>query len=203
MKCISCGAEIAENVKFCTSCGTPVAKQAVQPEQEISAPKCASCGAELNENVKFCIVCGAAVVKQTPPAPVVEPVVEEIPVEPVVEQAIPAPVVEPVVEKAPAAPVYVPPVAAPQQQVVLPRENKPLGAWAYYGLQLLFSIPLVGFICLIVFSLDNGNIHRRNFARSYWCRLIVTLVLIIIGIILLLTLVGAENIPYLLEDLNL
>lgn len=152
--------------------------------------KCVSCGAEIAENVKFCTSCGTPVVKQAPPAPV-EPVVEEVPVVPPVTPAAPVP------------PVYTPPVVAPQQQNVLPRENKPLGPWAYYGLQLLFSIPLVGFICLIVFSLDNGNINRRNFARSYWCSLIVSLILVIVGIILVLTLVGAENIPYLLEELNL
>ena len=151
--------------------------------------KCVSCGAEIAENMKFCTTCGTPVVKQAPPAPA-QPVVKEVPVVP------PAPPVAP-----PAPPVRVPPVVVPQN--VLPRENKPLGPWAYYGLQLLFSIPLVGFICLIVFSLDNGNINRRNFARSYWCSLIVTLILVIVGIILLLTLVGAENIPYLLEDLNL
>ena len=144
--------------------------------------KCVSCGAEIAENMKFCTTCGTPVVKQAPPAPA-QPVVKEVPVVP------------------PVPPVRVPPVVVPQN--VLPRENKPLGPWAYYGLQLLFSIPLVGFICLIVFSLDNGNINRRNFARSYWCSLIVTLILVIVGIILLLTLVGAENIPYLLEDLNL
>ena len=26
MKCVSCGAELADNMKFCTLCGTPVAK---------------------------------------------------------------------------------------------------------------------------------------------------------------------------------
>ena len=45
---------------------------------------------------------------------------------------------------------------------------------------LLFSIPLVGFICLIVFSFDNGNINRRNFARSYWCSLLLGIVLTVL-----------------------
>lgn len=73
-----------------------------------------------------------------------------------------------------------------QPSAPIPLENRPLSPWAYYGLKLLFSIPLVGFICLIVFSLDNGNIHRRNFARSYWCGLIITLALIILAIVILL-----------------
>ena len=59
----------------------------------------------------------------------------------------------------------------------LPEKFRPLGAWAYFGYSLLFAIPLVGFICLIVFSFNDTNINRRNFARSFWCILVVILVL--------------------------
>ena len=59
-------------------------------------------------------------------------------------------------------------------------QYKPLSPWAYFGLQILFSIPIVGFIFLIVFSISKGNINRRNFARSYWC--VFILALIVIGI---------------------
>ena len=61
----------------------------------------------------------------------------------------------------------------------------PLSPWAYFGLQILFSIPVIGFIFLIVFSISSGNINRRNFARSYWCVLVV--VLIIVGVVLLIS----------------
>ena len=46
---------------------------------------------------------------------------------------------------------------------------KPLSPWAYFGLSILFSLPVVGFIFLIIFSVSDANINRRNFARSYWC----------------------------------
>ncbi len=62
----------------------------------------------------------------------------------------------------------------------LPSNYAPLSPWAYFGLQILFSIPLVGFILAIIFSLDDTNINRRNFARSYWCGLIVAVILIVI-----------------------
>ena len=116
--------------------------------------KCVACGAELAEEVKFCTLCGAPVETQTP--------AQE----------------EPPVASPPTAPV--PPYAP-----AAPDKNRPLSPWAYYGLQLLFSIPLVGFICLIVFSLNNNNINRRNFARSYWCNLIVSVAIVILVIILL------------------
>lgn len=57
---------------------------------------------------------------------------------------------------------------------------KPLSPWAYFFYQILFSIPVVGFIFLIVFSISGANINRRNFARSYWCALALMLILIII-----------------------
>ncbi len=67
--------------------------------------------------------------------------------------------------------------AAPQ----LPPEYKPLGAWAYFGYSILFAIPIVGFICLLVFSFNNNNLNRRNYARSFWCALLVTVVLSVIA----------------------
>ena len=127
--------------------------------------KCASCGNELLDNVKFCTSCGTPV----PPAPPAEVVAEKPPVRP----AIPV---------RPAAPV------APAAPAPLSRKDRPLGPWAYYGLKLLFSIPLIGFICLIIFSVEDGNIHRRNFARSYWCALLVNVILIIALVVLALVL---------------
>ena len=63
----------------------------------------------------------------------------------------------------------------------IPPEYRPLGAWAYFGLSLLFCIPIVGFIFLIVFSFNGSNINRRNFARSYWCAwLIIGILLLVI-----------------------
>lgn len=68
---------------------------------------------------------------------------------------------------------------------MLPPQYKPLGAWTYFGLSLLFSVPIVGFIFMIVFSFDSSNINRRNYARSFFCWLIIivalTIILLIIG----------------------
>ena len=43
---------------------------------------------------------------------------------------------------------------------------KPLSPWAYFGYNILFSIPIIGFILLIVFSFSNDNINRRNYANK-------------------------------------
>ena len=60
----------------------------------------------------------------------------------------------------------------------LPEKYRPLSPWAYFGLTVLFSIPVIGFIFLIVFSISGANINRRNFARSFWCSLVLALILI-------------------------
>ena len=62
----------------------------------------------------------------------------------------------------------------------LPEKYHPVGAWRYVGYQILFAIPVIGFIFLIIFACSDANINRRSFARSYFC---VFLIVAIIGII--------------------
>ena len=105
---------------------------------------CKNCETPLKDGVKFCHVCGKAVEAVEP-----EIVIETIePVECV-------DVVEPTPEK--------------PQKPTIPPQYQPLGAWGFFWLQVLFSLPVVGFVFLIIFSFSNGNLSRRNFARSYWC----------------------------------
>ena len=59
----------------------------------------------------------------------------------------------------------------------LPEKYRPLSAWAYWGLTILFSVPVVGFIFLIIFALNGSNINRRSFARSYFCVLILAAII--------------------------
>ena len=62
----------------------------------------------------------------------------------------------------------------------LPSEYRPIGAWGYFGYSLLFSIPIVGFIFLIVFSCVGDNINRRSFARSYFCGFLVFAIVLLL-----------------------
>ncbi len=56
-------------------------------------------------------------------------------------------------------------------------QYRPLSPWAYFGLNILFSIPVVGFVFLIVYTFSSANINRRNYARSFWCTAILALIL--------------------------
>ncbi len=66
----------------------------------------------------------------------------------------------------------------------IPDNYKPVSAWGYVGYNILFCIPLVGLILLIVFSFSDKNINRRNYARSFWCVLLLSLIIAIIIVIL-------------------
>ncbi len=66
----------------------------------------------------------------------------------------------------------------------IPSEYRVLSPWAYFGYNLLFAIPLVGFICAIIFALDSTNINRRNFARSYFCGLLVAVIFMVLMLII-------------------
>lgn len=144
---------------------------------------CEKCGREIpnDYNVTLCDSCAAA------QATVQEPVAAAA-----VAQATPSvpqpPQFQPNFQAMPPAPVYAAPPARPSYALPLtgdsiPPEYKPLGAWAYFLYSLLFSIPLVGFICLLVFACGGTpNINLRNFARSYFCGLLVVVILAVITV---------------------
>ncbi len=63
----------------------------------------------------------------------------------------------------------------------IPEELKPISMWGYFGYEILFSIPLIGLILLLVFSFGGTrNINLKNFARSYFCFLLIGVVLFVI-----------------------
>ena len=60
----------------------------------------------------------------------------------------------------------------------LPEKYRPMTAWAYWGLTILYSIPILGTICLIIHALSGSNVNRRSFARSYFCSALLVVILI-------------------------
>lgn len=117
---------------------------------------CGNCGKPLNEGASFCPECGTPVKK-------IE--TENVNVEET--------------------------TASQSQPNNIPIRNydprfdyTPLGAWSYFLYTLLFSIPIIGFIFAIVFAVGGTNrINLRNYARSYFCWLLITVVLVIILLI--------------------
>ena len=63
----------------------------------------------------------------------------------------------------------------------LPEEYRPISMWGYFGYQILFSIPCVGFIALLIFAFGGTkNVNLKNFARSYFCFTIILVVLVVL-----------------------
>lgn len=128
---------------------------------------CSNCGKELPNGAKFCSACGQPV---------------ESPVQASEPKPEPVKAPEPEREKPVDEPLF-----APAEKPVVPEENRPISPWAYFGYSILFSIPVIGFILLIIFSFAGKNVNRKNYARSYWCWFILALALILILVVILLT----------------
>ena len=170
MICKKCGHLINDDSSFCLYCG-----------EKISGEAKASCFENTEEAIDYDIPSYVPEKKESP-------AVIRIPAEDIGHDRAPAsynpqqnyqsnynPI--PPVQQVPVQQVFIPATPA------IPSEYRPLSAWEYFGYSILFSIPIVGFICLIIFSCSSDNINRRNYARSYWCGLIVALVLVLIAVI--------------------
>ena len=82
----------------------------------------------------------------------------------------------------------------------LPEEIRPISMWGYFGYQILFAIPLIGLILLIVFALGGTrNVNLRNYARSYFCILIIG---IAIFVFMIMTGVWAQYMQSIYQILN-
>lgn len=78
----------------------------------------------------------------------------------------------------------------------IPEQYRPLSPWAYWGLSILYAVPIVGFVFLIVFSFNSSNINRRNFTRAYWCGLLLAAIVVIILLVTGVTAGVASDIYY-------
>ena len=125
---------------------------------------CSNCGKQFDDQAKVCPYCGT-VNRRAAAAPAGSAPQNPYPTAPVQQ-------------------VYV--QQAPITQDQLPPQYRPLGAWQYFALNLLFAIPIVGFVFLIVFSFKRSNINRRNYARSFFCALIVAVGLFLVLLLILL-----------------
>lgn len=142
---------------------------------------CPYCGFENANESGFCANCGAQLAGAQAAEPVQAP---EVGYTQVLQNDQPA-----YNQSGYTQSTFTQPVYAAKEQV--PAAYKPISAWGYFGYKLLFCIPVVGFILLIVFSVSDENINRRNFARSYWCDLVLSAVLGIITVVILVALASA------------
>lgn len=79
----------------------------------------------------------------------------------------------------------------------IPYEYEPISMWGYFGYEILFSIPIIGFIMLLIYAFGGTkNINLRNFARSYFCLFIIFMIIfIILFVIYGATYIDNYNVP--------
>jgi len=191
MFCRNCGNPLPDGARFCNRCGTQVKQPAAPAPEPTFVPT--------QESVPE-----PEPVFEPSPVPEPEPVFEPEPAQEETLRFVPKPVTipepepEPELFRAPEpeAPRFEPRRTAPAQPVepqklferpADPETGRALSPWAYFGFSLLFLIPVVGIVLLIVFSFTAKNVNLRNFARSYWCGLVLLLAIALILLILALT----------------
>lgn len=202
--CKTCGKEIPADARFCTYCGTLQDSPAPEEKTTPSAP----------------------LTEQTPPAPAEKTDAapkNDAPKEETPKVELPkaeAPKAEPPKTEAPKAqsgaplspmPSYpqAPKAPAPKNygdDADYAPKYRPMGAWAYFWLSVLFAVPVVGFIFMIVFSCNGNHINRRNFARSYLIRLIFAVLLGAVTVLLCMLLINlgqGEDLSYWLHRVAL
>ena len=120
---------------------------------------CKNCGNQVDDNAHICGHCGTILSIPVPPIPPIPPI-----------PGVP--------------PIPTPPVPGVPVKNEIPSEYEPMSPWAYFWLKILFCIPVIGFIFLMIFTFNGSNLNRRNFARSYWCGLLVAVIIILILLII-------------------
>ena len=120
--------------------------------------RCKICGTENKDGMLFCTECGAPLKESKKPDGTWQLEQEE---------------------------TSIPTKTVKKEPETVSEEYRPITMWGYFGYELLFSIPVIGFIFLIVYSLGGTrNINLKNFARSYFCFSIIVIIFIAIMFLL-------------------
>ena len=145
--CTGCGREIADGVAFCTECGT---KAPADTPQEAQRPQ-------------------ETAAEQTAQAPNPQTAAQPAPEAPG-EQAAPAQTAytpPPQTEPARQQQTYTQPVC---QSPAPASESKVVGTGWFFGMMLLFAIPVIGWLVCLITALAAKNENKKHFAKAgIWC----------------------------------
>ena len=81
-------------------------------------------------------------------------------------------------------------VVRPQTPCRPTADEAPLKTGEYFLLTFLYSLPLIGFILMIVWSFSDGNVNRKNLSRAFLIWYVIAVVLTIVLYALFIGLVG-------------
>ena len=147
---------------------------------------CTNCGFRLEDGYQVCPGCGAPVTPdREAPQQTAQP--QPAPAQPQYQQPqYQQPQYQQPQYQQPQTVIYN--TAVPEK---VPDQYKPLSAWTYVALELLFIVPIVGFISWIIFCFNDSNLNRRAFARHFFCWFIIGAALCSIAALLALIFTGS------------
>ena len=68
--------------------------------------------------------------------------------------------------------------SGPKDYNIVYSEYKPISAWGYVGFNILYSIPVIGWLVFLCHVLSPNASSHRSYARSFLCMLLVSLILV-------------------------
>lgn len=169
-KCSYCGAEAADDIKYCEQCGRPFDAQEPAGVRPVTVDMARERENALHDAENAAEVCEEACCTCAKAEPACAPSRETAP---------PA-----------AAPEAAPVSAAPEGKA----SGKPMAAavstGSYFWLTVLYSIPVLGLVCSIIAAISAQNLSRRNFARSV---LIIKLICLFVSLALAVAVLLAKD----------
>ena len=89
-----------------------------------------------------------------------------------------------------------------QSQPTKELPNEKVGFWEFFGLMLLFAIPVIGFISCIVFMFSPKRKSMKNYARAVFTWMVVRFVTAVLVIVLIINALGNFILPTINAELN-
>ena len=82
----------------------------------------------------------------------------------------------------------------------LPKSYRPITGWGYFWRSVFYAIPVIGWLFVLINALGAKNRNGRYFARSYFCGLLIAL--IIAAVVAVLDLVAGAGVWQAVKDLG-
>ena len=74
----------------------------------------------------------------------------------------------------------------------LPKSYRPITGWGYFWRSIFYAIPVIGWLFVLINAIGSKNRNGRYFARSYFCALLVAV--IVVAVVTVLDLVAGTGI---------
>ena len=151
---------------------------------------CQNCGARLTPDTDFCPVCGARCAR---PAASVQPTVPLAPnAQPASPEASRPVTPQPEPEASGSAAPGPQPGTGPRYSSPAAESAGVPSVWWYFGMLLLFAVPVVGLVAMLCFAFLPGcSKQQHNLARACLLLALILTVAVLVGIFLFFLLLGS------------